>query len=328
MILAGDVGGTKTVLAIYSKEKGVAGGALCEERYASGEHESFEEIIQKFLEKAGVQPSGACFGVAGPVHNQTSQITNLPWRISGATIGEVFGIERVKLLNDLEAIAHAVPHLSKEDLFTLNEGTEVLYGNKAIVAPGTGLGVAFLVWDGDGYKALASEGGHISFAPGNELEIELLKFLHHKYEHVSYERVCSGSYMTNIYDFFLEKGSYPEPDWLKRELEETSDKTPVIVQAALDHKAAICEATLDVFVSVLGSVTSNMAITILPRGGIYLGGGIPPRILDRLKQPDFMSAVANKGRFFDLCNNMPVHVILTSKAPLYGAAYHIFNGCS
>ncbi len=322
MILAGDIGATKTVLALFSIEKGVAGGEIHQTRFESGKYDSLEEVIEEFLAQTNVHPVAACFGVAGPVNNQQSQITNLPWSISAENIRKTFEIEKVILLNDLESIATAVPYLAEEDVFTLNQGVTDPRGNVAIVAPGTGLGTAFLVWTGESYKALASEGGHTSFSPENMQEIELLKFLKRRYKHVSFERICSGSHLPNIYEFFLDQQSYQEPDWLRKELEQVDDRTPIIVQAALEHKADICEATLDMFVNILGSAISNMAITILPSGGIYLGGGIPPRILERLKQPDFLHAIANKGRFFELCSNMPVHVILTPKAALFGAAYH------
>jgi len=322
MILAGDIGATKTVLALFSIEKGVAGGENHQTRFESGKYDSLEEVIEEFLAQTNVHPVAACFGVAGPVNNQQSQITNLPWSISAENIRKTFDIEKVILLNDLESIATAVPYLAEEDVFTLNQGVTDPRGNVAIVAPGTGLGTAFLVWTGESYKALASEGGHTSFSPESMQEIELLQFLKRRYKHVSFERICSGGHLPNIYEFFLDQQSYQEPDWLREELEKVDDRTPIIVQAALEHKADICEATLDMFVNILGSAISNMAITILPSGGIYLGGGIPPRILERLKQPDFLNAIANKGRFFELCSNMPVHVILTPKAALFGAAYH------
>jgi len=321
MILAGDIGATKTVLALFSLKDGIDGGEIHECRYKSADYESLEEIVSQFLKETGAKPTIACFGVAGPVTNQESQVTNLPWLISSAKLRETFGFGQVMLLNDLESIAMAVSHLDSRELYTLNEGIAGPQGNIAVVAPGTGLGTAFLVWTGQRYKALASEGGHTSFAPDNMQEIELLKYLQRRYRHVSFERVCSGGQLPNIYDFLIEKRSYVEPNWLKSELEQADDRTPIIIRAALEKKADICEATLDMFVNMLGSAVSNMAITILPLGGIYLGGGIPPRILERLKQPDFLSRIANKGRFFGLCSDMPVHVIMTPKAALYGAAW-------
>lgn len=321
MILAGDIGGTKTVLALYARGQGVGDGPVHEKRYASSKYSSLEAIILEFLRETHAKPDAACFGVAGPVRDQQSQITNLPWTVCAATVRASFGIEKVRLLNDLESIAIAVPHLGAEDLHTLNEGKGVEHETIAVVAPGTGLGAAFLVWTGNGYMACASEGGHASFSPGDLHEIELLKFLKARYGHVSFERICSGSHLPNIYEFLQAQGSFLEPTWLKEALAEATDKTPVIVQAALEEKADICEATLTMFVRLLGLFTGNLAVTLLPRSGIYLGGGMPPRILSRLQQPDFMSAMSDKGRFSALCARMPVHVILDAKAALHGAAW-------
>ena len=250
------------------------------------------------------------------------KLPTCPWSICADNIHHSFKIKEVLLLNDLEAIATAVPLLNKKDLVTLNQGVTEDHGTIAIIAPGTGLGAAFLIWTGTRYKACASEGGHTSFAPRNSQEINLLKFLQKRYSHVSFERICSGGQLPNIYDFFLQSGSYAEPEWLQKKMANTPDKTPVIVKVALQHQADICEATLDMFVHALGTVISNMAISLLPTGGIYLGGGIPPRILERLKRPDFMSSISDKGRFSDLCANMPIHVILSPNAALYGAAQY------
>lgn len=320
MILAGDIGGTKTVLALFAEMKPIGAGPLQETRYPSREYDSLEAVIEEFLARTGADPSSGCFGVAGPVYRQTSQITNLPWKIDARSISERFAIERVTLVNDLESIATAVPHLDSGDLYTLNDGDHLPRGNIAVVAPGTGLGTAFLVWTDEGYKALASEGGHTSFAPRTPREIQLLSYLQSRYHHVSFEHICSGKHLPNIYDFLLDSGDYEEPNWLTTELTQAQDRTPIIVQAALADRAEICTATLDLFIATLGTAISNMAITILPHGGIYLGGGIPPRILERLKQPDFLEAVAHRGRFHDLSLKWPVHVILTPRTALYGAA--------
>ena len=322
MILAGDVGGTKTILALFTVENGVTGGALHETRFESGRYSSLEAIIVEFLRQTGAKPEAASFGVAGPVQEQHARITNLPWTISAETIRSSFPIPQVFLLNDLEAIATAVPHLAAEDVSTLNPGKPVAKGNIAVIAPGTGLGTAFLVWTGERYTACASEGGHTAFSPRNMQQIELLKYLQGRYGHVSFERICSGSYLPNIYDFFIAQNNYPEPAWLREALAHAGDRTPVIVHNALEHKADICEATLDMWVQVLGTLIGNMAVSLLPTGGIYLGGGIPPRILERLEQPDFLSAITDKGRFSALCTGMPVHVILDPKVALHGAAWH------
>ena len=325
MILAGDIGGTKTVLALFAETEPIGAVPLQETRYPSSEYDSLEAVIEEFLAETGADPSCACFGVAGPVYRQTSQITNLPWKIDARSIRERFAIDRVTLVNDLESIATAVPHLDSQDLYTLNVGEHVPHGNIAVVAPGTGLGTAFLVWTGEGYKALASEGGHTSFSPRTARQVELLNYLQSRYHHVSFERICSGKHLPNIYDFLLDSGAYEEPNWLTTELTQAQDKTPIIAKAALADKAQICTATLDLFIATLGTAISNMAITILPQGGIYLGGGIPPRILERLKQPDFLEAVAHRGRFRDLSLKWPVHVILTPRTALYGAALSALN---
>jgi glucokinase len=319
MILAGDIGGTKTILALYSPKDGVEAGALVRKRYRSADYEALEDIIEEFLNEADL-PVAASIGVAGPVAEQKSQITNLPWHIDAEAIARRFSIGQVQLVNDLEAIASAVPYFTSEDLHTLHEGVAEPHGTIAVIAPGTGLGAAFLVWTGSQYRALASEGGHAAFSPHTDLEIELLQFLKRRYRHVSFERLCSGKHLPNIYEFLRDCKAYPEPDWLKDALSKADDRTPVIVTAALENKADICTATLDMFVAILGTAISNMAITILPKGGIYLGGGIPPRILDRLEQPDFIRAVAHKGRFFEMTSNIPVTVIMRPGAALLGAA--------
>ena len=321
MILAGDIGGTKTVLALYSIEEGVAGGAIRETRYESAKYSSLEAIVVEFLRETKAKPVAASFGVAGPVKEQRSQITNLPWVISAESISSSFGIPKVYLLNDLRSIATAVPHLQADDLVTLNRGVPAQQGSIVVIAPGTGLGIGFLVWTGEGYRAIATEAGHTSFAPRNLQEMELLKYLQGRSGHVSFERVCSGGFLPNIYDFLKEQGSYLEPPWLQDELAAALDRTPVIVQSALAHKADICEATLDIFIRALGTVSGNMAVTLLATGGIYLGGGIPPRILERLQRPDFLSAIADKGRFSDFCSSLPVHVIQDPKVALRGAAW-------
>jgi glucokinase len=321
MILAGDIGGTKTVLALYSREDGVAGGAIREKRFESGKFSSLEAIVVEFLRETEAQPVTASFGVAGPVTGGRAQITNLSWVIDADSISELFAIPTVHLLNDLESIATAVPHLQSDDLVTLNPGLPVEQGNIAVIAPGTGLGIGFVVWTAAGYRAYASEAGHTSFSPQNLQEMELLTYLQRRYGHVSFERVCSGGFLPNIYDFLREQGSYLEPAWLKEELERATDRTPIIVRAALEHKADICEATLDIFIRALGTVSGNMAVTLLATGGIYLGGGIPPRILERLQRPDFLSAIADKGRFSDFCSRLPVHVIQDPKVALEGAAW-------
>ena len=320
MLLAGDIGGTKTVLALISEGKG-ARQPIHEARYPSDDYPSLEAIISEFLTVTKATVTRASFGVAGPVVEGRAQITNLPWLIDTAVICQQFDIPAVRLLNDLEAIATAVPHLEASDLVTLNEGVRKPQGAIGIVAPGTGLGEAFLVWNGRSYEAHPSEGGHTAFGPTNDEQMALLTYLRQHFHHVSYERVCSGVGIPNIYAYCRDNGRYHEPQWLRSEIEATEDPTPVIVNAAVKRQVDICTATLDLFMEVLGDEAGNMALTVLATGGIYLGGGIPPRILPQLKASNFLQAFQNKGRFSPMMAQVPIYVITNSQAGLYGAIY-------
>lgn len=321
MILAGDIGGTKTVLALIDEAEGVQ-RPLREVTFFSNRYASLEQIISEFLADVDEAPVAASFGVAGPVANGRSRITNLPWLIDAAVISETFLIPDVHLLNDLEAIATAVPHLTAEDLTTLNPGQPNPTGAIAVVAPGTGLGEAFLVWDGHRYRAYPTEGGHVSFAPNNKEELDLLVFLQRRFGHVSYERVCSGSGIPNIFDFLEEQRLHKNPGWLRREMALAEDRTPLIFHAALEKQEPIAVATLGLFVKILGGEIGNMALKVLATGGVYIGGGIPPRILPLLQRPEFRGFIAHKGRFSELLTRVPIHVIQNPKVALYGAAYN------
>lgn len=321
MILAGDIGGTKTVLALFSTERGIAGGSLHQTRYPSSEYDSLQAIIAEFLANTGCRPTAASFGVAGPVQGRRASITNLPWDINADAITKRFDIATVFLLNDLQAIATAVPHLDADALHTLHPGRPLPSGNRAVVAPGTGLGIAASINTGSGWLACPTEAGHSSFAPRNDEQVALLAFLQRRYGHVSFERVCSGKYLPGIYDFLLDRGDLDEPGWLRDQLADADDRTPIIVEAAQAQQAAICERTLDIFVQALGTITGNIGLSFLASGGLYLGGGIPPRILKRLQQDDFIAAISDKGRFAAFFGDMPVHVILDPKVALHGAAW-------
>ncbi|MCX7683088.1 MAG: glucokinase [Anaerolineae bacterium] len=325
MVLAGDVGGTKTVLQLLSPQLGLD-SPLAEATYASADYPSLEAILSLFLAQVNQPVERACLGVAGPVVHGRASITNLPWVIDEREIQKTFGIPQVRLINDLFAIANAVPHLGSTDLHTLNTGQPVPGGALAVVAPGTGLGEAFLVWDGSRYQAYASEGGHADFAPTNRLERELLSYLQETlgFEHVSYERVCSGVGIPNIYSFLKHINYADEPDWLAGQLATATDVVPVILAAALDRerKSELCAGTLRLFVSILGAEAGNMALKVLATGGVYLGGGIPPRILPALNEGTFLQAFCNKGRFKELLSQIPVHVIMNQKTPLLGVAYY------
>jgi len=318
VLLAGDVGGTKTCLAVISPESGPR-ALLAETTLSSGDYPNLETLVGEFLSKVDFEISRASFGVAGPVVAGRAKITNLPWEMSEEHLEGALGFP-VRLLNDLEAIAYAVPFLEADDLHTLNEGEPASEGAIAVIAPGTGLGEAYLTWDGSRYRAYASEGGHADFAPNNALEIELLRYLQERFGHVSYERVCSGQGIANVYAFLKDSG-YEEPAWLAERLTAVNDPTPVIVEAALGKKSCdICATALVIFASCLGAEAGNMALKVLATGGVYLGGGIPPRIVSVLGQPRFMEAFFYKGRLSGLMAQMPVHVILNPWAALLGAA--------
>lgn len=322
MLLAGDIGGTKTNLAIFAPEMGlhtpVAEGTLPSRRYAS-----LEALVHDFLQ---AHPSfaieQAVFGVAGPVVQGRAEVTNLPWQLAEDSLRSALNVTHVALLNDLQAIASAVPFLDQRDLYTVHPGDPIAHTAIAVVAPGTGLGEAFLTWDGSRYLAHSSEGGHTSFAPVDDEQMDLLRFLRTRYPHVSYERVCSGLGIPNIYAFYKEDVGCAEPTWLLEALNSVEDITPVVIQTALDRpgECEICTRTLEMFLAILGSEASNMALKVLATNGVYLGGGIPPRLLTVLNNGRFMQAFLDKGRFADLLRKVPVHVILNPKVALMGAA--------
>ncbi len=324
MLLAGDIGGTKTAVALFSTDTDTL-QPVVEMTFQNRNYSSLEEVIYEFMRDNPKAITSASFGVAGPVVKGRANITNLPWVIDQEAIQKAFDFPKVHLLNDLESIASAVPHLTSEDLVTLNAGTAEPEGAIAVIAPGTGLGEAFLVWNGDMYRAHPSEGGHVSFGPTNPDQVDLLVFMLEKFGHVSVERVCSGSGIPNIYACTKHHGRFPEPEWLQKQLAEAIDPTPIIVEAAIQHGTPICVATLELFLDILADEASNMALKVLSTGGVYLGGGIPPRILSELQKPRFMEVFSSKGRFSDLMRNMPVHVIRNPKTALYGAAYYGFE---
>jgi len=321
-LLAGDIGGTKTILALFSKEKG-PGEPHFEVSYRSIDFPGLDEIIIEFLAKAGdISTDIACFGVAGPVRDGRAVITKLPWQPDACQLQKHHDFTSVTLINDLVATGYAIPHLAPSDFHVINKGYITAGGSLGVIAPGTGLGEALFTWDGSRYIALASEGGHCDFAPQNEMGIDLLRFLGRRYGHVSYDRICSGQGLPDIYDFFRETMKVDEPDWLKEELAAADDRTPVIVAAALDSsgRCEICNKTLELFVTIMGAEAGNLALKGLTTGGMYLGGGIPPRILPYLQQETFMASFGRKGRMSYLLEDMPVKVILNPKAALTGAA--------
>ena len=260
--------------------------------------------------------------VAGPVLGQDASVTNLPWAIRSAELTRDLNLRSVLLLNDIEAVAVGIPLLREEDLLTIQEGEAAPGGAMAIIAPGTGLGEAFLTREGESCRVHASEGGHADFAPADDPQIGLLKYLFPRYGHVSCERVCSGSGIPNIYDYLRETGYAAEPPWLAERFARAEDRTPLIVEAALDPAAPcpLCLGTLEMFVSILGAEAGNLALKVMATGGVYLGGGIPPRLANILGRGPFLEAFLRKGRFSQLMERIPVHVILNPKAALLGAA--------
>jgi len=321
MLLVGDLGGTKVNLAIISDEEGIR-SPVAEATLPSAAYPSFEELLQTFLKPLNYPVDRAVFGVAGPVLGGRADITNLGWDIDEAQVQRVLGLRSTRLLNDLAAVAYGIPALRPDELLTLNEGTPVAGGARAVIAPGTGLGESYLTWDGKRYDPQPSEGGHASFAPIDLIQTELLQFLLRRYGHISAERVCSGSGIPNIYDFLKESGYAPELPLLGERLARVADRTPVIIRAATGEwgECPLCREALRIFVSILGAEAGNLALKVMATGGVYLAGGIPPRILPALKAGDFMAAFCYKGRMSELLELMPVHVVLNPKVALLGAA--------
>jgi glucokinase len=326
MLLAGDIGGTKTNLAIFSMKDELR-TPLKEGTFPSARYASLAELIREFLADTTFPIERACFGVPGPVMDGKAKTTNLPWMLEEEQLQNELGIPSVCLLNDLMAMAHAVPLLEAADLATLNVGEPEVHETMAVIAPGTGLGEAFLTWGGNYYYAHPSEGGHTDFAPTDTLEIGLLRYLLDRFEHVSYEQVCSGIGLPHIYAYLKETQQFTELAWVTEKLATVVDGNPVIFQAAMAEaeQSPLCVATLKMFAAILGAEAGNLALKVLATGGIYLGGGIPPRILTFLQDGGFMRAFVNKGRFSTLLSHIPVHVILNPKVALLGAAYHGFE---
>jgi glucokinase len=320
-LLAGDIGGTKTELAVFTTTTGPR-APLHSARFQSAEFPSLERVIEAFLAQAKVTIDAACFDVAGPVVDGRARVTNLPWVVDAQSLARAFNWRPVTVINDLEAVAHALPLLQPSDLHPLNVGAPVAGGAMAVVAPGTGLGEAFVTWHGGRAVAHPSEGGHAEFAPRTEREIGLLRYLLQRFDHVSYERVCSGIGIPNIYDFLRDSGEVAETPGIRERLATATDRTPIIINAAQDGDAAcpLCAATVETFVGILGGEAGNLALKMLATGGVFVGGGIPPRMLPALEQGGFMRAFRSKGRLSELMARIPVHVIVHPQAALLGAA--------
>ncbi|GAB1233115.1 glucokinase [Ferrigenium sp. UT5] len=317
MFLTGDIGGTKTRLALAEVD-GTRVEIRREQSFASQQYPTFDALLGEFLGDTGAVRAAA-FGVAGPVNGRVAQATNLPWRLEADALQTRFGFARCHLLNDLEATAWGIPALGDADLLTLQAGTPGAQGNQAVIAAGTGLGEAGLYWDGQRHHPFASEGGHATFAPRNALEVALLQHLQQQREHVSWERVVSGMALPDLYSFLRQHRHAPLPDWLAQDV-PGANAAAAISTAALQQRDPLCVETLDWFVALYGAEAGNLALKTMSRGGLFIGGGIAPKILPLLQTGGFLAAFNDKGRMRPLLQAMPVKVILNDRAALYGPA--------
>ena len=326
MLIAGDLGGTKTRLGLFSKTGG-AEKPLAQATFKSTRYSRFEDILKEFTASVDDKIEKAVFGIAGPVIGETVHLTNLSWVIEKQRLQEGFNISSVYLLNDLEALGYALPLLGPQDTVSLNDPAPDPLGNIAVIAPGTGLGEGFLVKTRFGYKPCSSEGGHTDFAPRNAMEMELLQYLLKRYAHVDYEKVCSGLGVQNLYAFLKEKKQIEEPPWLAEKISKASDSTPLIFGNALDEKSRceLCKTAVDMFINILAAEAGNLALKIFATGGVCLAGGIPPRILPLLRKGTFMEVFHRKGKMSALLKRMPVRIIQNSDAVLMGAAVYGLN---
>jgi glucokinase len=321
LILAGDIGGTKTHLALFSFENSNL-KAEFKKTFPSQEYSGLEPLLQEFL-ASGKHPIGrASFGIAGPLVDGKVNPPNLGWVVDPLSLAKILELPSVSLLNDLEAAAYGIFTLAPDEFLVLNEGVIRRPGNKVLIAAGTGLGETILFDDGKNYYPLASEGGHADFAARNELEIELLRYLIGRFGRVSYERVISGPGLSNIYDFLNQRGEFRAPDGFAEKIAAAEDRSALISQAALAGEPEIAVQALNMFVSSYGAEAGNLALKGKAIGGVYVGGGIAPKILDKLKDGTFMQAFNDKGRYRELVSSIPVYIVLNDKAALRGAAYH------
>jgi glucokinase len=318
MILAGDIGGTHARLALFDVLNGHF-SLISASIFPSREYAGLDEIVAKFVDTTNVHPDSACFGVAGPVRNGRVEASNLPWVIESKRLADELKIKKAMLINDLEANAWGIPALDPKDVVSLNQVKGAPVGNQAVIAAGTGLGEAGMYWDGVQHHISACEGGHADFAPRNELEMDLLIYLRARFGHVSYERIVSGPGLVNVFHFLRDTGRGTEPKWLSDEMLH-SDPAAAVSRAAVDGKCPLCEQALDLFVSIYGAEAGNLALKIMSTGGVYLGGGIAPKIVPKLSGPLFIQAFVCKGRMQPLLEAMPVKVITNDKTALLGAA--------
>jgi len=322
LILAGDVGGTNTRLGLFEVNRGRL-RLLLEKTFLSKNYKGLENILKDFLKgKKGI--AAACFGVAGPVTQEVVIATNLPWWIDIQSLQKALSLKKMEVINDLVANAYGISVLMKRDFETLNVG-KVKKGNQALISAGTGLGEAILFWDGKQHVPSPSEGGHIEFGPRNHLELELFHYLSDRFDHVSYERILSGQGLFHVYQFLKDSKRFgSEPSWLFEKMKE-KDPAEVISEAARLKKNTLCTKALDLFTSIYGGAAGNLALQVMAIGGIYIGGGIAPKIIWKLKDGTFVKAFKDKGRLSHIVAHIPVKVIMNQKTALLGAASRAAN---
>ncbi len=321
LLLVGDIGGTKTDLLILSERRGIQ-APLARTRVASAQYPDLYTLLDEFLTATGLRVARACLDVAGPVVDGRAHLTNLPWAVDGPELAARLGFERIDVVNDLAAIAHAIPALTEEDCLLLNEGRARANGVRAIIAPGTGLGEAFLLGEGDRYAAYPSEGGHADFAPPTAALEPLLPYIRARFGHASYELVCSGIGIAHLYDFFRERDPGGETRARARSLAQASDRTPLIITHALDpaDPCPIARRAVEAFVTILGAEAGNLALKVFALGGVYIAGGIPPRLLPLTGRDALLQAFCAKGRFAALLKDIPLRLIQNPDVALIGAA--------
>lgn len=325
MILAGDIGGTKTNLALFlTKDKKLE--IQEKHQFVSQDFTSLEDVIQEFLNITNTKKiSKACFGIAGPVIHGECHTTNLPWDVSSAKLQTLLSTQEVILLNDLEATAYGMLHLKEEEFISLNPNGREVEGNRAVIAAGTGLGEAMLFYDGKKYHPIGSEGGHCDFASTSEEQDKLLQWMRKRYHsHVSFERILSGPGIYTLYEFLLDNDFAPQPTTMIQ-LKSTQDKSAMISNLALEEKNPLCIKTLELFCEIYAAEAGNLALKSMALGGVYIGGGIAPKILPFMTNGDFLSHFVNKGRFEELLRGMQVKISLNDETALLGAAYFIMN---
>jgi len=320
VIVAGDIGGTNARLATFEVQSGRL--LLTKEIvYPSRSAPDLETIVRRFVDEARPGATAAALGVAGPVRDGRTETPNLPWVVDARRLADILSVPTVTLLNDLKANAYGLRHLGPTDLAILQPGAKDAVGNQAILSAGTGLGAAGLFWDGQRHRPFATEGGHADFAPRTRLESDLMEAISREKGRVSYERILSGSGLVRLYTFLRERSGEPEPPALTERF-RTQDRAAVVSRCALDGSDAVCVEALDLFVSVYGAEAGNVALRMFATGGVFLGGGIAPKILSRLQRDGlFMAAFLDKGRMRSLLESIPVLVVLNDRAALWGAAH-------